>query len=270
MISPLQGKTILVTRAQEQGEIFSEQLENVGAKVIHIPLLTFQLHKSSSTQQLLIAIKDFEWIFFTSANGVIYFFEQLVIYNINESVLKGLQFAVVGKKTEQMLQSYGYEVAFYPKDYHGVAMAEEFVAHFGSDEKVLLVVGNRSPLEVKDVLEKKQIYIDYLIVYDTVINRDNQTELIKLIKQNEIDGYTFTSPSTIESFNQQLDSVQEELTRIKQNRLCVCIGTTTAASAKVSGFEKIRLPKEFTTEKMVIEIIDFFSQEREGEGNESR
>ncbi|WP_117170463.1 uroporphyrinogen-III synthase [Paraliobacillus sediminis] len=268
MIAPLQGKTILVTRAEEHGEIFSKQLENEGAKVIHIPLLTFQLHKSSSTHRLLKSMEDFKWIFFTSANGVIYFFEQLVRYNINESVLKGLQFAVVGKKTEQMLQSYGYEAAFYPTHYHGEAMAEEFVAHFGSDEKVLLVVGNRSPLEVKAVLEKSQVYIDYVIVYDTVVNRDNQTELIKRIKHNEIDGYTFTSPSTVEAFDEQLESVQAELVRIKQNRLCVCIGTTTAKTAKINGFKKIRLPQEFTTEKMVIEIVDFFSQEREGEDNE--
>ncbi|WP_117149219.1 MULTISPECIES: uroporphyrinogen-III synthase [Paraliobacillus] len=267
MISPLQGKTILVTRAKEQGEIFSNQLENVGATVIHIPLLTFRLHKSNH-HQLLNGIKDYGWIFFTSANGVIYFFEQLVRYEINASVLKGLQFAVIGKKTKQMLQSYGYEVDFHPTNYQSEAMAEEFVAHFGSAEKVLLVVGNRSPLEVKDVLKAHQVYIDYLIAYETVVNKDNQTELIKLIKQDEIDGYTFTSPSTIEAFNQQLEAVQTDLERIKQHRLCVCIGTTTAETAKVNGFNKIRIPQEFTTEKMVIEMIDFFSQEREGERNE--
>lgn len=261
---PLQGKKILVTRAKEQGEIFTKQLENSGAEVIHIPLLTFQMHLADKNK-LLQKIKDNRWIFFTSANGVIYFFKQLERYHIDNQLLDNVKFAVVGNKTKQMLQSYGYQAAFYPSFYHGKAMAEEFIKQFGLKESILLVVGNRSRLDVKDVFKANKVYIDYLTVYDTIVNRDNQTALINLIENDEIDGYTFTSPSTVHAFNLQLKSVQTNLSKIKKQRLCVCIGTTTAIVAKENGFEKVRTPKEFNIENMISEMIVFFLKEREGE-----
>ncbi|GGM27206.1 uroporphyrinogen-III synthase [Paraliobacillus quinghaiensis] len=265
MNAPLQGRKILVTRTKEQAKMFIDQLKAVGAEVVHIPLLDFQLHLSDKNQQLLKRIQSYNWIFFTSANGVIYFFEQIVRYQIDLKQIKKIKFAVVGEKTMQVLGSYGYYADFYPNQYQGRVFAKEFLEQFGNVGKVLLVVGNRSPLEVKTLLEEHRVDIDYMIIYDTVENQSKQMQLINLIKNDTVEAYTFTSPSTIEAFNHQLKTVKSDLDNVKNTRLCVCIGTTTAESARESGFQHVINPSQFTTEQMIKELIEFYSKEREGD-----
>ncbi|CQR48044.1 uroporphyrinogen-III synthase [Paraliobacillus sp. PM-2] len=259
MSDPLKGKKILVTRSSEQARPMMEGLYALGAEPKHVPLITFQAKCVDENRKKLNQIKDYDWIFFTSANGVRFFFENMQYYQISQSQLKDVKFAVIGEKSEQTLQFYGYQASFLPSKYQATEMADQFVYFFGKDNRVLLALGNKSSLEVQKVLTNKAIETEMIIVYETLNETAYQEALTKWIKQDKLDVYTFTSPSTVHSFDDQTKGIPDETAYIKNNRLCVCIGTTTEQAALASGFQQVLIPTKFTTEAMIQVISEYFS-----------
>ncbi|WP_182200428.1 uroporphyrinogen-III synthase [Paraliobacillus salinarum] len=260
MNDTLKGKRILVTRSTDQAQPMIESLSALGAEPEHIPLITFQAKYSDQNRKKLQRVKCYDWIFLTSSNGVRFFFENMQYYHIGEAQLKDAKFAVIGEKTEQILLEYGYRAHFVPSEYQATAMANQFIDQFGSYHHVLLALGKQSSLEVKKVLENQAVETDVLFVYETIYETAYQEKLRKWIKQDRLDVYTFTSTSTVYSFDEQTKAIPNEVTYIKENRLCVCIGTTTEEAALASGFQHILIPKKFTTEEMISIISDFFKK----------
>lgn len=263
MNNPVKGKRILITRSSDQAEKMIERLNIMEAKPVHIPLITFQAIQSPDIETKLGQLDTYHWLFFTSANGVRFFFDHIHKYQVDPRILASLKFAVIGEKTEQMLQLYGYQASFSPSRYQAKAMAEQFALFYGNDKRVLLLLGDKSSFEIQNVLQQQRIETDALIVYETVEDTANQSRLQKLIRTDKIDVYTFTSPSTVKSFDKQTNDLLEDITHIRANRLCVCIGSTTETAAKASGFQHVLVPNQFTTEKMIQLIFQYFSQESE-------
>ncbi|GAA5416255.1 hypothetical protein Pryu01_01287 [Paraliobacillus ryukyuensis] len=264
MKNPMKGKNILVTRSTAQAKPMMERLRVMEANPVHIPLITFQAIRSDEIKQGLETIEQFQWLFFTSANGVRFFFDNLQHYGIVQRKLDTIKFAVIGEKTDQMLQLYGYQASFFPSSYQANSMGKQFVRFFGNDKRVLLVVGSKSTFEIQEVLQAEQVQTTALVVYETVYETAYQQRLNELIQQDNLDVYTFTSPSTVVSFDNQTKDLETEMKQIKATRLCVCIGSTTKEAAQESGFQRVLTPKQFTTEKMIQTIFHHFLQESEG------
>ena len=116
---PLADKRILITRSKEQARYFSKQIAALGGTSLEVPLIQFQ-HVSDTnkvTADIESYIEDFEWIVFTSVNGVKYFFE------VYQGRLPN-KIAVVGVKTKQALESLGYKVDLVPKRFSAEDLRE--------------------------------------------------------------------------------------------------------------------------------------------------
>ncbi|MDL4841692.1 uroporphyrinogen-III synthase [Aquibacillus rhizosphaerae] len=259
MSSSLSGKKILITREKHQAKVFSDKLKEVGAIPLVAPLLSFQPRYSSENQKMMQRLQDFTWVFFTSANGVKFFFDQMIQFGYNTNVLNQLHIAVVGKKTELMLHHYNFKADFKPSHFHGSQMAKEFLHRYGNSGQILLVCGSKSRQEIPKELTGHHVSFERLIIYDTLVNEDSFTLLRSYLKQNTIDAYTFTSPSTIEAFLQliELSPLIDEF--VAKKRLCVCIGSTTQQKALDEGFQHVLVPTEFTIEGMLDELIKHFT-----------
>ena len=136
---PLINQRILVTREKKQAEAFAEKIETYGgqafiADLIKIACLNFNKEKLP---------QEYQWIFFTSANGVNCFFRQT-----NHIDFQQVKFAAVGAKTNQALQTYGYKADFMPSAFDANTMAKEFLESKLADGKILLVRGNLSRPEL--------------------------------------------------------------------------------------------------------------------------
>ncbi|WP_407272635.1 uroporphyrinogen-III synthase [Radiobacillus sp. PE A8.2] len=257
MPAGLFGKRILVTRSKEQSKAFADKLMEAGAIPLVAPLLIFQARNSEKNTALLQQLDTFSWLFFTSANGVKFFFEHVERVQM-EAMLSHLHIAVVGKKTEQMLKHYGYEAAFIPNSFQGSQMVSEFLQTYGSEQTILLVCGNKSRNEIPDQLKQARVFFRKLIMYDTLINEITTVQLTDYIKTGMIDVYTFTSPSTIAAFEEMTASIPAYIDVIKQQKLCLCIGTTTKDKATQAGFKQLRVPDEFTIDGMIETLHDHF------------
>ncbi|WP_101844483.1 uroporphyrinogen-III synthase [Halobacillus sp. Marseille-P3879] len=250
---PLKGKKVLVTRPLSQAGALINQLERAGAHSVHIPLIDFQLHESKENVRILSKLHDYNWVFFTSSNGVKFFLKWLDrcgIINFPEHC----KIAVVGTKTKEAAEKKGLKVNFYPSTYDGDHMAKEFVTADSAPGKVLYVRGNLSRDTISDIFVKKGILFQSITVYDTLLLKESETVTPHL---SSLDALTFTSPSTVQAFTNITKECKESVLEIP----CFCIGSTTAEKAAELGFEKVYFPSIFIVEEMVQQMVDYFLKE---------
>ncbi|GGA86007.1 uroporphyrinogen-III synthase [Ornithinibacillus halotolerans] len=242
MEPPLLGKSVLVTREESLAKKFTKQLESSGADVYEVPLLKISCRTFNQDIKMLRALEQFDWLFFTSINGVNCFFESI---NYHQLSLPPIKIAVVGHKTEAQLEKYGYKADFLPSIYDGETFVKEFLNQYEEVGQVLLVQGNRSRDVIAKGLLEASVRFQSCIVYDTVNNDQSAPLLQKVLRSVKLDFITFTSPSTVEAF------VKFSGEDIPEDTTIVCIGHTTEARARELGFQNTISPVQYTTESMI-------------------
>lgn len=250
MTGPLTGKRVLVTRNRKQAQPFAEYLKKEGAEPIIVPLLAFKRRESLENYNLLLKLHEFSWLFFTSANGVKFFFDLLAHWNLEKERSTSFQVASVGRKTAQALKKFGILPDFQPTNFNGTSMAKEFLADHSDPGPILLVEGSLARKDISRELSRQQVLFQEAVVYDTLMDEQEKETLNDHLKKDDIDIYTFTSPSTVEAFEKLGEDSAGPKESVKQNRLCVCIGETTSDAAQRAGFQQVIIPEESTIEGM--------------------
>ncbi|MBD2203109.1 uroporphyrinogen-III C-methyltransferase [Calothrix sp. FACHB-1219] len=204
---PLNGKTILVTRAAGQSSQFCDRLTAAGAKVVEMP--TLEIGPPSSWQALDNAIAnltDFDWLILTSTNGVDYFFDRLTAIGKDSRHLANVKIAVVGEKTAQSLKKRGLQPDFIPPNF----VADSLVEHFPEQllgKKVLfprVESGGREVL-VKE-LTAKQAQVIEVPAYQSCCPNNIPATAELALKNHEVDIITFASSKTVQFFCQLINS----------------------------------------------------------------
>lgn len=244
----LHQNKVLITREKTQAKAFAKLIKDNDGIPIEVPLLKIECQSTN-----IEIDKAYQWIFFTSANGVNCFFEQYKLPH-------GVKIAAVGLKTKIAIEEHGYTVAFMPSTFNAETMAEEFLEkEHPFTSSILLIRGNRSRKVLPQVFKANGLSFDLLEVYKTSFNRDHKETLNRIIEEGNIDFLTFTSPSTIQAFTELLSP--SNLERVK-TIVCVCIGTTTGNKADEMGFQHTLIPDEFTIEGMVRHMKEYLLKER--------
>ncbi|WP_249870959.1 uroporphyrinogen-III synthase [Oceanobacillus saliphilus] len=246
----LHESKILITRGAKQAKALSDKVIALGGIPIEVPLLRISCKEEAENSQILHNLHRYKWIFFTSSNGVDCFIQLMEKYHLEN--LQDIKFAAVGHKTEQALKDYGYVPSFIPSIYNADVMAAEFLKDFKDEGPVLLIRGNRSRDVLPTEFSKHELSFDVLEVYETSFNYDAKDQLNELLKKNEIDFITFTSPSTVEAFVEMAEVIPE--------KHYVCIGTTTEQRALEFGFKSLITPQEFTTDSMLQAISNYINR----------
>lgn len=248
MMACLQNKKILITREQKQAQAFAESIVKHGGEPVEVPLLEIRCKDRPEDRRLFQSLAAFQWVFFTSANGVSCFFQLLHKHHINPAILKTIKIAVVGHKTENALKDHGISADFIPGVYDAAHMAAEFLGRFNIEGPILLVRGNRS----RTILPERfsQIGVDFstIEVYETGFHYKKADQLNEVLRKKAYDYITFTSPSTVDAFT--------EMAVTDYDKVCVCIGTTTEAHAREMGFTTTLTPKEFTIDGMITSMCN--------------
>src|SRR5258706_3946431 len=146
---PLWGKKIVITRAAEQAAEFFQILAETGAEVISFP--TIQIAPPTSWEAVdhaISSIAEFDWLLFTSVNGVALFFTRLKTLQKDIRDLKGVRIGAIGPKTSARLEALGLKVDAFPEEYRAEALAE--VIGKVKDCRILLARAQ----EARDVLPK--------------------------------------------------------------------------------------------------------------------
>ncbi|WP_085991771.1 uroporphyrinogen-III synthase [Oceanobacillus senegalensis] len=259
MSGPLEAKKIIVTREEINNRYFAKKILQYGGTPIEVPLLSITCEDRKENKTILNDLDQYEWIFFTSANGVECFFQLVEMYHIPFSNINNKKIAAVGRKTKDKLNNFGIKVDFIPTTFNAETMAKEFLSSYSVTKQVLFVRGNLSRPVLIEEFEKAGVSYRTIEVYKTTIKEENKQLLNKAV-EGPYDFITFTSPSAIDAFN--------KLTEYVITKPCVCIGTTTKQRALERGITNILMPmEEFTIDAMIECMVNYIKERQEEQWN---
>ncbi|WP_340114403.1 hydroxymethylbilane synthase [Maribellus mangrovi] len=252
---PLKGKTIISTRAADADEELTRMLQSRGANVINCPMIVIETTElTAGDKQVLGQLDRFDWLFFTSRNGVIHFFRQLMDLQGGTSLPASLKIAVIGSKTAAELDYYGYAPNFTASGNTSHEFAAEFKKQVNPEnKKLLLALGNLAG----DALEKELTAdneIQRLEVYQTVQPEKIEEKAANLISNDRYDCILFTSPSTFNNFYERMES------RLSAPLKMASIGPTTTKAIEAKGLAPVVTAKDSSAEGFFSSIVDYFQK----------
>jgi uroporphyrinogen III methyltransferase/synthase len=242
-------KYIVITRPLEDEQEFSKKIQKLGLKVFSYPtikILTIQLSKEN---QRIIDQENFDWVIFTSKNGILFFIETLKKMRIYDFFKRSKKMAVVGPETAKIAKKYGLKVDFIPSKFTTENLAMELPNP--KNLNILLPRADIASDTLTKLLIKRGANVTNIPIYKTELITKPNSEFLNLLIKEDIGLLIFTSPSTIDGF---LESLPWQLKpQIKTIPLLV-IGPVTAKFAKREGFKTIVVADEFTTDGIVKEL----------------
>ena len=254
---PLMGKRIVVTRAREQASDLVKQLSDLGAECLECP--TIKVAPPDDWKLLDAAIDNissYDWLVFTSVNGVDYFFKRLFAKGKDVRALSKLNTAVIGPATEKRLFNFGLKSDIVPKNYRAESIIEAFSNKNINGKKILLPRAKEARPILPVELTKMGALVDEVTSYYTKEVPDSADLLLKRLKEGTIDLITFTSSSTVKNLKAILpDNIFDSQMK---NITIACIGPITADTAKSLGFEVHIVANSFTIPGLCEAILDYY------------
>jgi uroporphyrinogen III methyltransferase / synthase len=251
---PLDGLRVVVTRPKGQADALIERLETLGATVLHAPTIRIADPPSYSTLDAALRhLRCYDWIVWTSANGVARTFARLEALGLDADLPRASNLAVIGGATARVLASYGFTPALVPPRAVAESLRDALIAAgVGAGTRLLLP----QPVTTRDVLatglRAAGAVVDVAPAYQTELNRDAAADVREWLAAGQIDYALVTSPSTMRGLLELLDGAMEMLRRIP----LACIGPVTAEAVRALGLTPALIASEHTNEGLVAALID--------------
>lgn len=255
------GKRIVVTRSRDQAGKLTQLLESQGAEVLELPFINIeQQFDPNSLAEVFAEMAIYEWIIFTSINGVRIFFE--LFYKAYKDIrcLGPMRVAAVGVATAKEIEKHHIKVDLIPSKANADALATLLIEEEGVDSvKILVITGNQNREDLVDRLENEgRAIVDTLPLYKTSKSDLEQCPVATKFRKEGADAVLFTSSSTARSYMQQNAALKLEKSAKKP--VFGSIGPVTSKTLK-----ELKLPAAFEAaspnlEHFVVETITYFHQ----------
>jgi len=254
---PLFGKRVLVTRTRAQASALVELLEAEGAEPVELPLLEIQpLSESSQSRALLDRLGSYQWVVFTSANGVDFFFQRLHAAGHDTRALGGAKVCAIGPATAQQLASFGVLADLAPQEYVAEALATGLEEVGVGGGRVLLACAEGARDLLPRRLAQAGAQVEELPLYRSIVPQDSRPRARVLLQEGKLDVVTFTSSSTVRHLAEVLDGKLSLL----QGVAVACIGPVTAATAAELGLSVQVQARPSTIPGLVQSLKDYFGR----------
>lgn len=235
-MAKVKTKRILLTR--EDNSAVASVLKETGVDVLEIPLIKITLDSDpSEVKDVFNEMGRYDWLTFSSVNGVRGFFKEFLKHFSDIRSLGFSRIACVGEATARELKKYYLHADVVPQISTGEEMGKAMAEYESLENlKVLCIIGNLASKGIFDVLEKNNAIVDALEVYKTEgVTLDNNSKGVKDFCKNGADVVVFASPSAVESFVKNVDSLALSSTATKPK--IVSIGPKTSEAVKKYGMK---------------------------------
>ncbi len=258
---PLFGKRIVITRAREQASEFRRMLDALGAEGIEFPTIEVRPPESwESLDRAIKALGGYDWLLFTSVNGVRFFIERLGFLGKDIRDLKGIRIGVIGPKTADAWVHMGIQPDLMPEEYRAEAVVESFKEVGVRGAKILIPRAAKAREVLPEQLRASGAHVDVVHAYQTISPDHDRGRVRELLMKGSIDMVTFTSSSTVSNFVKMFDADGKRLQEWMEQVAVACIGPITAETAEENGFKVSLVPPEYTIGSLAEGIILFFKQ----------
>jgi uroporphyrinogen III methyltransferase/synthase len=247
---PLFGKRIVVTRAREQADTLSARLRALGAEAIELPTIEIRPAADYAPLDNAIAqLESYDWLIFTSANGVRFFLDRLDRSAVDLRSLRA-HLCAIGPATRTAIESLHLKVDVMGKEYVAEGLLEAFAAHDLAGKRVLLPRAAVARDLVPDELTRRGAHVDVVEAYRTMAPEDAARRAAEVFgAPHKPDCITFTSSSTVQNFVNLAGAAALEGVKV------VSIGPITSRTARDLGIHIAAEAKVFTTEGLVEAVL---------------
>ncbi len=254
---PLLGKRVLVTRARSQASRLADLLEECGAVTIQAPAI--RICPIADTKELDEAIRNagsYDWITFTSPNGVRGMRDRLTALSLDTRALYGVGIATVGPATAKAVEEMGIRPELSPTVYAAEGLVDEFAAAGVQSGKALCLRSDIGRETLPAGLRKAGLEVDEVVAYRTELAPDSEETARQALQDggHGVDAITFTSSSTVTNLARLLGDDIEPINRT----VVACIGPITARTGRDRGIRVDVVAKRQTIEGLVESLVEYF------------
>lgn len=240
---PLAGVTIGITGTDAMFEKLSGKLFTMGARLVRATVSRIVPENRELLEQAVRALPSYDWIVFTSRNGVSIFFQAVREQKVDLRAFRDLHFAAIGSGTAEFLSSYGFYADYVPEEYTSKALAKGLCETAAIGERILIPRAKQGSAALTEILSDGGFSVHDLPVYDIVTER-GAGEALKTL-----DYLTFESASGVRGF---FENGGEGLFA---DTTCVCIGDVTRRELEKYRHSRILTAKTYTADGVLEAIL---------------
>lgn len=247
---PLFGRSVVVTRARAQASDLAELLGEAGAKVLEFPMISIAEPESwDSLDKVIAAIGTYDYVVFSSINGVQFFFRRLMEKGRDVRALSHCQVAAVGSSTAEELRSYGIVPDVIPEKFQSSALLP-MLPQDQTSIRTAIIRAAEGRDELIEGLRARGGSVDLGVAYRNVESNAHAAELQQLLRDGGVDAVTFTSASTVDNFFRQVGE-----TKVAERIALASIGPVTTAAIRKYGRDATVEAKEATVSSLCEAVV---------------
>jgi uroporphyrinogen III methyltransferase/synthase len=256
---PLFGKRILVTRSREQASDLSERLRELGGIPLEFPTIeVIPPEKWDDVDHCSSRIMTYDWIIFTSVNGVKFFLDRFFALGLDVRDLKGPRICAIGPRTAEALQALKLKVDFIPSEYRAECIFEGLKRESLNGKKILIPRARVARDVLPEELRKAGALVDIVETYRTVRPEGQVENIHDLLTKKAVAALTFTSSSTVSHFVEMMGT--KDAKELTSGAAVASIGPITAERARSLGIETTIMPREYTIPALVEALVEYFRE----------
>jgi uroporphyrinogen III methyltransferase/synthase len=254
---PLFGKRILVTRARHQAGALSQLLSQRGAQPIELPAIGIEAIADSAELDAAIGnLSAYQWLIFTSSNGVEAFFQRVEALKLDSRALSGLKIGAIGPATAKALAQRGINADYIPEVYSSEGLLVGLKGYPLRGKRFLLPRANIADKRLTNGLTRLGAEVHEIVAYRTVASPEATSKIREILSSGQLDVITFTSSSAVSHL---MAALQGDPTLINKAKVA-CIGPKTAEAATKAGLKVDIVAREHTVLGLVEAIEEYFGE----------
>jgi uroporphyrinogen III methyltransferase / synthase len=256
---PLFGKRILITRSREQSARMAEKISEQGGQPILFPTIRIlPIENFSNLDRAVDRIGTYDWVIFTSVNGVEKFFERF--FQIKEDIrqMAGPRLGAIGPVTAATIRKLGLKVELLAKEFVAEGVLEILSQHEIRGRRFLIPRAEKAREILPEGIARMGGEVDVVTVYRTGLPDDTDVARIRsMLEHKEVDAITFTSSSTVTHFVRMMG--ESAVSGLLDGVTVASIGPITSKTIRESGLKVDVEAAEYTIDGLIKAIADHFT-----------
>ncbi len=255
---PLFGKRVLVTRTRAQASDMVQQLLREGAEPLELPAIEIVAADPAASHDAVARLRDggYDWVIFTSANGVGECFRRLDAAGLDARCFAGTRLAVIGAETARALAACGLRADVAPERFIAEALVEALSAEAMQGRRVLLARAAEARSLLPDALRRRGAHVDDVGLYAARRPAQADPDILRRLEAGEVEISTFSASSTVRGCLDLLDGRADLINRT----FVACIGPVTAETARDLGLRVDLVSEEHTIVGLIRALRERFTE----------
>jgi uroporphyrinogen III methyltransferase/synthase len=244
---------ILITRSKTENQTLSGKLRALGAITVELPTIAVVPPENMEPlDQSIRMLSKYDWVIFTSRNGVQFFEERMAAVGQSADRLHEVKVAAIGPATAAALESLGKRPDYVPEEF----LSEQIAYGLGDlkGKRILLPRADIASKNLPEQLRKQGASVEEVVAYRTVAPEDLSLDRLQMILKQGVDVVTFTSPSTVRNLAHLANA--DGLGALLKGVKVACIGPVTADAAKALGVHVNMIASNHTIDDLVEAIVN--------------